>query len=142
MHNKRFYKNICISEIGNDVLVYHFAESKLQDEELFITGLAQFIELVGYKKPAYIIIDKKESHIQDVEALKEFLKHQGVDELIDFGVKKIFFVVSEQRYHELKGNVGYRGIQAFIDFDTCLQEIEKHRKSYHAPEDDKKPKLT
>lgn len=129
MYNKKFYKNICISEIGKDVLVYHLAESKLQDEELFITGLAQFIELAGYKSPAYIIIDKKDSRIQDIDILKDYFKHQGVDELIDFGVKKIFFIVSEKRYQELNSNIGYRGIEAFTDFDSCLKAIEKHRKS-------------
>lgn len=133
MFPKKNYKDICYSEISDDILVFHLADSYLHDEELVITGLSEFIELVSYKKPRYIIIDKKTVKIQSFNILKEYLKHQGVDELIDSGVKKICFIVSDERYKELNGNVGYRGIMAFTDYESCLKEIDEHRKSTQSP---------
>ena len=130
MMKKKSYKSICVSEITKDVLVFHLADSKLEEEELLIIGLSQFIELVGYKRPDYVIIDKKEAHVKMVDKMKEYLKHQGIDELMNLGVKKILFVVSEERHKELNGSVGYRGTEAYTEFDACIKEIEKHRKSY------------
>lgn len=129
MPEKKTYKNICFSEISNDILVFHLAESKFQEEELLIIGLSQFIELVGYKRPVYIIIDKKDVKIRTLDSLKEYLKHQGIDELMNLAVKKILFVVSEERIKELNSKVGYRGIEACTDYSSCLEIIKKHKRS-------------
>ena len=123
MSNKKFYKRISYSVIDEDILVLHLSESHLDEEELLIFGLAQFIELVEYKKPSYIIIDKKEKHVRNHDSLQEYLKHHGIDPLFDAGVIKIFFIVSESRFSELKSNIGYRGIEAFTDMTACLEEI-------------------
>jgi len=127
MSDKKLYKSICISDIGKDILVFHLGQSKLDGEELLIIGLAQFIELVEYKRPSYVIFNKKDTQINNLDTLQDYLKHNGIDELIGAGVKKIYFIVSEARFKELNSKVGYRGIEAFTDFEECLEEIKRQK---------------
>ena len=128
MPEKKYYKNICISEIDEDILVFNLSQSNLQDEELLIIGLAQFIELVEYKRPTYVIFDKRETQLRLLDTLQDYLKHNGVDELLISGVKKLYFVVTKERFQELDSKIGYRGIEAFTDFNECLAKIENLKK--------------
>jgi len=127
MSDKKFYKSICISEISEDILVLHLNESPLHGEDLVIVGLAQFIELVEYKRPAYVVINKKETLVSHLDMLQEYLRKYGIDALFNAGVKKIFFIVSEKRLEELKESKGYQGITAYTDLSKCLEEIMRQR---------------
>ena len=127
MSDKKFYKSICLTEIGEDILVFHLGESHLDGEELVIIGLAQFIEYVEYKRPPYVIINKRETRIKHIDTLQEYLRKYGIDALFNAGVKKVCFIVSEERMKELASKKGYRGIEAFTDLNECLEEIMRHR---------------
>lgn len=123
--NKIIYKSIVISKVGNNIAVFHMYESSINDDYSLVLGISTFNEFVGHEKPKYVVFDKRDLLFDSSNKIQGFLKTQGVDQLIEFGVKRIFFVVSDLRFEEVGGRYGYRGISAFKSLEDVLLEIEK-----------------
>ncbi len=123
--NKIYYKSIVVSKINDNIIVFHMHESNIVDDYTLVIGVTTFNEFIGHEKPKYIIFDKKDLAFDSTNNMKGFIKMQGVDQLIEFGVKRIFFIVNEIRLKEIGKAIGYRGITAFSSLDQVLVEIEK-----------------
>ncbi len=127
--NKIHYKSIAVSVINKNIIIFHMHESEITDDYSLVLGISTFNEFVGHQKPKYVIFDKRDLLFDSSNKIQGFLKTQGVDQLLDFGVKRIFFIVSDKRFEEVGGIFGYKGISAYKSLSNVLAEIEKEEEA-------------
>lgn len=121
------YKQIFVSEISDEICVFHLSESRFVGEELFIMGVAQFVEYAEYFKPKYVLIDKRNLEYEMPEILSEYIRKNGLDNLRKIGVKKVFQIVGEDFLIDKDNEVRFKEIPKFKDIESCLDFIKKEQ---------------
>ncbi|MGE0078931.1 MAG: hypothetical protein AB7S48_13810 [Bacteroidales bacterium] len=124
MTSKIQYKQIVVSHIEHNVCLFHMVESNLRNEELFIIGLAQFIEFAEYIKPTYVIFDRTSLNYKVPDILIGHFKKFGIDIFYKLGVKSIFLIADAN--HELNADLK-KEISTFTSIEDCLAFIKKQK---------------
>lgn len=125
MTTKIHYKQIVISELPNRICVCHMAESNFRAEELYVMGIAQFIEYAEYFVPLYVIIDRRGVNYEMPDILIDYVKKIGFSNLRRIGVKRIFQITRYQNGKTIP-SVKIPEIANFFEIDECLNYINEN----------------
>lgn len=98
-------------------------ESNFKNEELYILGIAQFIEYAEYYKPKYVVLDKTNLNYQPPKVLINYINKFGIDKLFQIGVKKIFQIGNASIYDDKNNYSESILVQSFENIDDCLMYI-------------------
>ncbi|BDX38094.1 hypothetical protein CYCD_14490 [Tenuifilaceae bacterium CYCD] len=129
MTNRKPYKQIVVSEISDEICIFHLAESKFKKEEFFVMGFAQFLEYVEYTKPKYVIIDKNNLEDPIPETLYDFFNKFGVDSLQRSGIKKVFYIDSFNCTKKCQCKNDFVEVLHFYNLETCFNYIKDNQNS-------------
>ncbi|MGD9977453.1 MAG: hypothetical protein AB7S54_05920 [Bacteroidales bacterium] len=125
MEGKLAYKQIVITELSDEISVFHLSESKFKEAELFIMGLAQFVEYAEYYRPKYVVIDKRNLEYKMPIVLNDYFNKYGFECLRKAGVKKVLHLVNA---NDIDSNDAVRKpaeILEFPDLESCLKYIKE-----------------
>lgn len=128
MSNKIYYKQIVITELPNRTCIFHLAESNFRAEELYVMGIAQFIEYAEYFMPLHVIIDRRGANSEVPDILIDYVKKIGFSNLRRIGVKKIFQITRYQNGKTIP-SVKIPEITNFFEIDECLKYIDENLRS-------------
>jgi len=118
------YKQIIYHEYS-DISLFEFDlhENEIYEIENFIIKISEFMELVGHKRPKYVLFNKQ---LNDFEVDKEFYNfaHKLVfDTIFQYAVNEVFFLLNEQRFEKYK-NISRQNIKAFKEKEEIFKYIE------------------
>lgn len=122
MATRKNYKQIVITEISDNICIFHIAESKFKEEELYIMGIAQFVEYAEYYRPRFVIIDRIKHPIKITNAITAYIRKYGIENLYRIGVKKVFKIMDKDSMDKNMTDM-LSEVQSFESIDECLKTI-------------------
>jgi hypothetical protein len=116
----------CSFDSNNSILYHEVNDENFGDKESFIISLSYFITLIEKYKPQRIIIKiyKKPSYFEF--ELKEFMQKTLYMSLLNAGIRKVAFYVSDKKYiSELKEHEKNDSIKVkfFLDLELAKQWV-------------------
>ncbi|BDX38647.1 hypothetical protein CYCD_20020 [Tenuifilaceae bacterium CYCD] len=125
MTTKIRYKQIVITELPNRTCIFHLAESNFRAEELYVMGIAQFVEYAEYFMPLYVIIDRTGVNYEVPDILIDYVKKVGFSNLRRIGVNKVFQITRYQN-GKIIPSIKIPEITNFFEIDVCLKYIDEN----------------
>lgn len=120
------YKSIIVGEYDEyNLLELNLSNNHIFNSEDFILKVTDFIELAGFKTPDYVVFNKRARDFEIKKSLHKFAHQQIIDSLFDFGVKKVFFVVTDERYLLYKEQISRKNIFPFKSMDEIFSYLKK-----------------
>ena len=94
-----FYKNIVYRIYCKfELLEFDFFKNNICSQKDYIIKMSVLSELIGYKRPHYVLIDKRNNDFTMNNKLYEFNRNLLKRSNIDYGVKNIFILVPNNKY--------------------------------------------
>lgn len=85
-------------DIERSLLTLNVHRNGIVDDTTFIAKIIVFAELVGTVNPKYVLFDKSETNFEISPRLFKFAARNVIGEIMDHGVRLIFFLVGVERY--------------------------------------------
>lgn len=96
----KFHQHTDISMIE-----FKISENNIYDEFDYIEKISNFVELIGHKKPKYILFTKNDKDFEISPDLYEYTQNHVIQLIFEYQVDKIFFLVTPERYEKYKNKM-------------------------------------
>jgi len=105
------------------MLEFDLYENEINGTECFILKISEFLEIVGYKRPKYVLFNKQTNDFEIDKELYNFAHKHVFDVLNEYAVNETFFLVNAQRYEKYQ-NFSRPNILAFKEKSDILKYFE------------------
>jgi len=114
----------------SDISLFEFDlhQNEIFEMEDFILKISIFLELVGFKKPKYVLINNQLKDFEVDKDLYKFSHNLVFDTIFHYGVTELFFLFNNKRFEKYK-NISLLNIKTFNKRAEIFKYIEKHNKS-------------
>lgn len=123
---KEFYKDISyINHEEHSLLEIILSENNINDSATFIERISLFAELVNFKKPEFVLFNKRSEDFEINKAIYNFAHNQILDSIFKSGVRAVFFLVTDERYELYKNSINRENVFAFKSYEGIFKFIEE-----------------
>ena len=118
------YKQIIYHDFPEiSMMEFDLYENEINGTESFILKISELLEIVGYKRPKYVLFNKQANDFEIDKDLYNFAHKHVFDVLNGYAVKETFFLVNNERYEKYQ-KMSRPNVLAFKEKSDILRYIE------------------